>query len=48
MTSEPGILRVLIVDDHELIREGLAGAFSREEATEVITAFFKEILESGK
>jgi DNA-binding NarL/FixJ family response regulator len=28
-------LRVLIVDDHELVREGLAGAFARDEGTEV-------------
>jgi len=29
-------LRVVIVDDHDLIREGLAGAFTREEETEVV------------
>jgi DNA-binding NarL/FixJ family response regulator len=36
MSTEPGTLRVLIVDDHELVREGLAGAFAREEGTEVV------------
>ena len=35
MTTEPTSLRVLIVDDHELVREGLAGAFARDEGTEV-------------
>src|ERR1700750_2913448 len=36
MTTAPsGTLRVLIVDDHELIREGLVGAFAREDETEV-------------
>ena len=35
MTAEASSLRVLIVDDHELVREGLAGAFAREESTEV-------------
>jgi DNA-binding NarL/FixJ family response regulator len=29
-------LQVLIVDDHELVREGLVGAFTREAATEVV------------
>jgi DNA-binding NarL/FixJ family response regulator len=29
-------VRVLIVDDHELVREGLVGAFAREESTEVV------------
>jgi DNA-binding NarL/FixJ family response regulator len=29
-------LRVVIVDDHELIREGLVGAFAREDATDVV------------
>jgi DNA-binding NarL/FixJ family response regulator len=29
-------LRVVIVDDHELIREGLVGAFSRESDAEVV------------
>ena len=33
MTTEQDTLRVLIVDDHELIREGLSGAFSREAGT---------------
>jgi DNA-binding NarL/FixJ family response regulator len=36
MTIDSGPLRVLIVDDHELVREGLVGAFAREEATEVV------------
>ena len=35
MTTTPS-LRVLIVDDHELVREGLVGAFAREEGTEVV------------
>lgn len=35
MTTETAPLRVLIVDDHELVREGLVGAFTREEGTEV-------------
>jgi DNA-binding NarL/FixJ family response regulator len=35
MTIETSQLRVLIVDDHELVREGLVGAFAREEGTEV-------------
>jgi DNA-binding NarL/FixJ family response regulator len=35
MTTETTILRVLIVDDHELVREGLVGAFLREDGTEV-------------
>src|SRR3954463_7389753 len=30
------LLRVVIVDDHELIREGLVGAFARESDTEVV------------
>jgi DNA-binding NarL/FixJ family response regulator len=34
--EERDVLRVLIVDDHDLIREGLVGAFAREEGTEVI------------
>jgi DNA-binding NarL/FixJ family response regulator len=38
MTTDTPSLRVLIVDDHELVREGLVGAFAREEATEVIGA----------
>lgn len=38
MNAEPEALRVLIVDDHELIREGLVGAFAREDATDVIGA----------
>src|SRR5512141_365830 len=33
--SQP-LLRVVIVDDHELIREGLVGAFSREVDAEVV------------
>ena len=32
MSIDAGPLRVLIVDDHELIREGLVGAFAREDA----------------
>jgi DNA-binding NarL/FixJ family response regulator len=36
MTTDTPSLRVLIVDDHELVREGLVGAFAREEATEVV------------
>jgi DNA-binding NarL/FixJ family response regulator len=35
-TPQPGVLRVLIVDDHDLVREGLVGAFAREEGTDVI------------
>jgi len=35
MTTTPS-LRVLFVDDHELVREGLGGAFAREEGTEVV------------
>jgi DNA-binding NarL/FixJ family response regulator len=35
LSTETVPLRVLIVDDHELVREGLVGAFAREEATEV-------------
>ena len=35
MTADTTPIRVLIVDDHELVREGLVGAFAREEATEV-------------
>jgi DNA-binding NarL/FixJ family response regulator len=38
MSTDPDALRVLIVDDHELIREGLVGAFAREEATDVVGA----------
>src|SRR5215213_7897651 len=38
MSIETSTLRVLIVDDHELVREGLVGAFAREDDTEV-TAF---------
>jgi len=34
--TEHSLLRVIIVDDHELIREGLAGAFAREADTEVV------------
>jgi DNA-binding NarL/FixJ family response regulator len=34
--DQAGALRVLIVDDHDLIREGLVGAFAREEGTDVI------------
>jgi DNA-binding NarL/FixJ family response regulator len=33
--NAPTSLRVLIVDDHELVREGLVGAFAREDGTEV-------------
>jgi DNA-binding NarL/FixJ family response regulator len=36
MTTERSPLRVLIVDDHELVREGLVGAFAREEGTVVV------------
>jgi DNA-binding NarL/FixJ family response regulator len=36
MTTDPAPLRVLIVDDHELVREGLVGAFAREAETEVV------------
>jgi DNA-binding NarL/FixJ family response regulator len=36
MTTVTPSLRVLIVDDHELAREGLVGAFAREETTEVV------------
>jgi len=35
MSIETSTLRVLIVDDHELVREGLVGAFAREDDTEV-------------
>ena len=38
ITEPAEVLRVLIVDDHELIREGLVGAFTREDATDVIGA----------
>lgn len=34
MTNDP--IRVLIVDDHELIRAGLSAAFGREQATTVV------------
>lgn len=36
MTTETTDLRVLIVDDHELVREGLVGAFLREDGTQVV------------
>jgi DNA-binding NarL/FixJ family response regulator len=36
MDTETTHLRVLIVDDHELVREGLTGAFARDEGTEVV------------
>jgi len=36
MTTLTTPLRVLIVDDHELVREGLVGAFAREDGTEVV------------
>lgn len=36
MTTETASLQVLIVDDHELVREGLTGAFTRDEGTEVV------------
>jgi DNA-binding NarL/FixJ family response regulator len=36
MNTETTQLRVLIVDDHELVREGLVGAFARDETTQVI------------
>jgi DNA-binding NarL/FixJ family response regulator len=38
MTTNTSPLRVLIVDDHELVREGLVGAFAREEGTEVVAS----------
>jgi DNA-binding NarL/FixJ family response regulator len=38
MNTETTHLRVLIVDDHELVREGLVGAFARDDTTEVIGA----------
>jgi DNA-binding NarL/FixJ family response regulator len=38
MSTDADALRVLIVDDHELIREGLVGAFAREDATDVVGA----------
>jgi DNA-binding NarL/FixJ family response regulator len=38
MSDDAVALRVLIVDDHELIREGLVGAFTREDATDVVGA----------
>jgi DNA-binding NarL/FixJ family response regulator len=38
MPTETTHLRVLIVDDHELVREGLVGAFLREDGTEVVGA----------
>jgi DNA-binding NarL/FixJ family response regulator len=36
MSTQTTQLRVLIVDDHDLVREGLVGAFLREDGTEVI------------
>jgi DNA-binding NarL/FixJ family response regulator len=36
MNTQTTQLRVLIVDDHELVREGLVGAFARDETTQVI------------
>jgi DNA-binding NarL/FixJ family response regulator len=36
MTTDTTHVRVLIVDDHELVREGLTGAFARDESTEVV------------
>jgi DNA-binding NarL/FixJ family response regulator len=36
MTTEPIALRVLIVDDHDLVRQGLVGAFGREADTDVV------------
>jgi DNA-binding NarL/FixJ family response regulator len=35
LTTDTTPIRVLIVDDHELVREGLAGAFARDEGSEV-------------
>jgi len=35
VSTETSTFRVLIVDDHELVREGLVGAFAREHGTEV-------------
>lgn len=37
-TTDTTHVRVLIVDDHELVREGLVGAFAREETTEVVAS----------
>jgi DNA-binding NarL/FixJ family response regulator len=36
MATDTPPLRVLIVDDHELVREGLVGAFAREEGAQVV------------
>jgi DNA-binding NarL/FixJ family response regulator len=36
MNTQTTQLKVLIVDDHELVREGLVGAFAREDATVVV------------
>jgi DNA-binding NarL/FixJ family response regulator len=36
MNTQTTQLKVLIVDDHELVREGLVGAFAREDATMVV------------
>ena len=38
MTTDTTPIRVLIVDDHELVREGLVGAFARDDGTEVTGA----------
>jgi DNA-binding NarL/FixJ family response regulator len=35
LTTDTTPIRVLIVDDHELVREGLVGAFARDEGSEV-------------
>jgi DNA-binding NarL/FixJ family response regulator len=35
-TTPDGDVRVLVVDDHELIRQGLVGAFAREDGMSVV------------
>ena len=34
--NEPTTTRVLLVDDHDLIRDGLAGVFRREPSMDVL------------